>query len=150
MMKRVLALAAAAVAALCCFGCTSSSGAHYEFGNGSVTAKGNTLTVALEGNITTGFQWTATLDGTALAPKEDAYKADKSNQPAAAGGGGVHTFVYEAAGTGSATITFQYARPWEDEPPFRTAVVKVTVKNGAITDTATFFNGAHVGESHGK
>lgn len=85
-----------------------------------------TLTVALEGNMTTGYTWLAEANGDAIKVTDEGYVADESGE--AVGVGGVHTFVIEGTGEGVATVVFTYAREWEEtEPAANTITLSLTV-----------------------
>ena len=73
--------------------------------------KGQTIVVSLDGNPTTGFNWAAAdLDTTILTQQGDAaFKADSN----LIGAGGMVSLTFEAVGTGTTTLTLNYARSWE-------------------------------------
>jgi len=82
---------------------------------------GDTLTVRLSGNPSTGFNWSRT------APSDEAL-IDSVLSPASEGewvfpaGGnlpgepGICVFVYDVVRPGTTALTYTYARSWEDEP----------------------------------
>jgi len=87
---------------------------------------GQTITVRLAGNPTTGFGWAA------LPPDDSAVVAlgagEYQQDPAAAGrvgAGGTYTFRFRAEHPGAAKLVIQYRRPWEPAP---TAVFHVLVR----------------------
>ena len=63
------------------------------------------------------------------------YKAETSSD-GKAGADGVHTFTYQAEGSGEATITLKYARSWEASDADKTVVVKTEVKDGAFAEAS--------------
>jgi formylglycine-generating enzyme required for sulfatase activity/predicted secreted protein len=75
---------------------------------------GEEFEINLESNPTTGYSWSLVehlpdwleLVDTTYVPTD----------PGMVGGGGVETWTFRATGSGSATLTFEYERPWEDEP----------------------------------
>jgi inhibitor of cysteine peptidase len=80
-------------------------------------AVGQTITVRLPGNPTTGFEWVA------LPPDDPAVTVEASGQyvadPAGAGqvgGGGTYVFHYKAERPGTAKIVLHYRRSWEKSP----------------------------------
>ncbi len=88
--------------------------------------EGDTLTVKLASNPSTGYSWglksvdAAVLD--ALGKPE--YKQER-NIP---GGGGIETWRFQAVAAGQTTLTLIYHRSWEkDSPPDRTFTLNVTV-----------------------
>lgn len=89
--------------------------------------KGDFLTVSLEGNPTTGYQWQVIqLDTTILEQS-----GDPEFSPAAAGlgSGGVFTFRFHALKAGQTTLVLAYSRPFETAtPPIQTFSLTVKVK----------------------
>jgi len=75
----------------------------YTFGKGAVL---------LNENPTTGYQWkfTASQEGI-LTVEKDEYQAPTTD---ALGAGGVHLWVFTGAKEGDVTLTFEYARSWEE------------------------------------
>jgi predicted secreted protein len=70
----------------------------------------------LKENPTTGFTWAYTLSTEGvLAAEEDTFEAADTTDadPAVAGAGGAHLWVFKAVAPGDVTVTFQYARSWE-------------------------------------
>lgn len=89
---------------------------------------GSSFTIELESNATTGYAWKAVVaPASALTVGEHQYLEPGTG---AAGAGGWEWFRYTAAEVGSATITFEYRRPWEpmSTPPAATVTYAVTVK----------------------
>lgn len=71
---------------------------------------GDTITLALPENPTTGYQWSVQQNNTTvLAVTNDEY-ASESQRP---GSGGTHTFVFEAIASGASTLDLVNARSWE-------------------------------------
>lgn len=124
-----------------------TSGAQYAVPNGEVLVEGSTITVALEGNPTTGYEWTAEINGDNLKAVSDDYKSSgKSN--IAAGAGGVYTFKFEGVGDGTGTLSFKYARSWEQTPQDQWIKIDVVTKNGKISDTVAESSDGIKSESH--
>ena len=99
------------------------------------TIQDNTITFALRGNATTGYDWTATTDNDHIVLTDDKYVSDNVAPPAA-GVGGYHYFTFTAQSPGTTSVTFHYARPWEATPADETVIWLVTVgADGAITAT---------------
>ncbi len=134
MLALVVALVAAAAA-----GCgASANGAAGplklgEADNGqSYTVKvGDTIEVAIPGNPTTGYGWTAALsdEDAALLEQvgEPAYVSDPT-EGKIVGVGGIYTFTFKAAVAGEATLKLVYARSWESVEPLQTYEVTVTIE----------------------
>jgi predicted secreted protein len=90
---------------------------------------GGHLMIALQGNPTTGFEWSAARpEGFPILEEleEPEYVADPA--PGIVGSGGVFVFRYQASAQGEATLQFYYSRPWESEPPERTLEFTVIVR----------------------
>ena len=99
------------------------------------TIQDNTITFALRGNITTGYEWTVTTDNDCIVLTRDEYISDQTTPPMA-GVGGYHYFTFTAQSAGTTTVTFHYARPWEATPADETVIWLVIVgADGAITAT---------------
>jgi inhibitor of cysteine peptidase len=87
----------------------------------------DTLSVTLDANPTTGYEWSgnATISGPAVRQSSYGYIEPTSTL---VGAPGKSVWVFDAVEPGSATITLSYARPWESVPPTWTLTVNVTVK----------------------
>lgn len=89
--------------------------------------QGQTFTIDLDANRTTGYQWQlgAPLDP-AVALFEGASYSSSGNQP---GAGGRETLTFRALGRGNAQINLVYVRPWETGvAPARTSTIALTVR----------------------
>ncbi len=72
---------------------------------------GDTITVRLEENATTGHKWQLeNLDPSILALQGARFSPPCT---AAAGAAGTHTFTFQANSPGSVTLEFKYLQPWE-------------------------------------
>jgi inhibitor of cysteine peptidase len=89
--------------------------------------KGQTFTLTLRSNPTTGYIWQLG------KPPEDGviqfidnqYRGDKSGL---VGAGGREIWTFKAVGTGETTIDLKYVRPWEkNTAPAKSALFKVVV-----------------------
>jgi inhibitor of cysteine peptidase len=111
-------------------GCGSGGVALTAKDNGTaVTVKtGDTFTVKLEGNPSTGFTWEAKdLDTSILEQVGD--PKFSGGVPGMVGSGGILTLTFKALQAGTTTLTLIYHRPWEtDVAPIDTFLVTVTVK----------------------
>lgn len=114
-------------------GCGAEKGTAVEITSGSVLFSQSDMEVKLDANPTTGYEWTASIDGTAVTANGDQYVAASDGSQPATGEGGVHTFNFKADGSGEATITFTYARSWEPSEDDKTVVLHVATENGAFT-----------------
>ena len=87
---------------------------------------GDVITVALEGNPTTGYNWYAgDLNSAILVQKGDSeFKADSS----LIGAGGMITLKFDVVGEGTTVLTLNYMRSWESVQPLETFNVTINVK----------------------
>lgn len=131
-MKRrilVVTLALVAVAAVVVtLVLTRASGGDKVTGDTFETTVGKTFTVALDANMTTGYNWSQTIKNTNVVVYVDNAYVAATSDPQIVGGGGTDTFTFKAVGEGTTTITLTYARPWESVPPAQTKTITVTVK----------------------
>lgn len=91
---------------------------------------GESLVLTLESNPTTGYSWQLVeVDATVLKPKGEPEFKPSSGSEGLAGAGGEEVFRFDAAGSGTTTLSLAYARPWEkDTPPLKTYTITVVVK----------------------
>ncbi len=114
MKRKILIL----LIALCCFGFVGCS---------NKEKLANTMTVILEGNPTTGYEWTAIVkDKDIVKITKSEYTPDE-NAENLVGVGGKYTFEFEALKEGKTTITFEYKRSWETENPLYKTTYNITV-----------------------
>jgi inhibitor of cysteine peptidase len=88
---------------------------------------GNTFTIELPSNRTTGYQWRL-----AHSPSTKILRSTGSTYNAPVGGipgqGGTEVWSFQAIGKGSATLVIEYVQPWEKSvQPARTQTFAVTV-----------------------
>jgi inhibitor of cysteine peptidase len=88
-------------------------------------ASGDDFVIELESNSTTGYQWTATSSDEAVVSEQSSEYLKPSTD--ALGAPGKQRFVFEAGSAGSATLTLQYARGFEDGADAREVTYSVTV-----------------------
>ena len=72
---------------------------------------GKEFFIAMQSNPTTGYSWTQQLGDGAVLQYEGNVRQNPN--PTIPGAPGQQIFVYRANRTGTSTITFQYARPFE-------------------------------------
>jgi inhibitor of cysteine peptidase len=85
---------------------------------------GESFTVVLPGNPTTGYSWVVDgIDPAILAATEPAYVGDSD----LIGSGGAFTFTFTAMGAGETTVRLVYERSWEQTEPLETFTLTVTV-----------------------
>jgi predicted secreted protein len=82
-------------------------------------ARGETLTVRLESNGTTGYQWEIASLPRNLRRVSDSYEAPKQGRGASAvaGAGGNQIFVFKGAAVGRGTLRLVYRQPWNRKDP---------------------------------
>lgn len=107
----VLALAAPALA---CGGIAINGTVYTDPGTPVTVGAGQDFLIALPGNRTTGYVWTAKTSNSNCRICGSAYES----QPlppgrTIVGAGGQQFFVVNAVHTGTATVTFSYGRPWQ-------------------------------------
>jgi predicted secreted protein len=93
-----------------------------------VAAAGDTFTITIPSNHTTGYQWRLADSPSTeiLRSTGSTYNAPNSGIP---GQGGVEVWSFSAVGKGQATIVLEYVRPWEkDVQPIKTQTFEVTVR----------------------
>ena len=94
---------------------------------------GQTLAIRLPANPTTGYSWTLAEKPELLVLIKSEY-AGAATKDGAMGSGGTQIFAFEARDTGAATITLNYRRPWENDPPARRFTVTVNITPGPKCD----------------
>jgi predicted secreted protein len=95
----------------------------------------NQLVIELEGNRTTGYSWTYTIEPEGIVEEVSLEYRDSHGTSDRAGAGGVFAFTFEGIKPGSAELFFSYVRPWESGiEPAKTKSYKLTVDDsGKIT-----------------
>jgi predicted secreted protein len=91
---------------------------------------GDTFTVVLDSNATTGFHWTeqADIDGGVIEQLTHDYIAPNNGEAPVAGAAGVEEWTFKAGTAGNTIIRLSYDRPWESgEKGIRTFELKVVV-----------------------
>ena len=93
-------------------------------------ARKQELTVVLESNPTTGYQWSVKVNvaGVLDAVDEPSY-ASRVGDARLVGAGGATTFRFRAVDAGTTTLVFTYRRPWEANlPPAKIVRYEVAVE----------------------
>lgn len=126
----------AAVSVLCSCALFGGGPSHYELtekdsGRTLHLEKGDTFTIVLESNPTTGYQWNF---GAPPCDKQVmSLRDDRSIQPDTqlCGAPGKRSLSFQAEGAGRTGLNLVYVRPWEkDRKPAREFNLTVIVKNG--------------------
>lgn len=100
---------------------------------------GDTFTVKLDENPTTGYSWNLTADS-GLQVKGDQYAP---NSTSLMGSGGYHTWTIKAIKAGTYKVTGIYKRPWEStsgqEKTFSLTVMVIDTASAPLTMTNMTF-----------
>lgn len=95
-------------------------------------AAGGLLTVTLESNKTTGFQWglTSISDQSVLEKVDQKFVTPEATQNGAplVGAPGKEVWTFKALKKGNCTLSMGYSRSWESVPPAKTFSLTVSVK----------------------
>lgn len=93
-------------------------------GTSIVLEPGQSFSVELAGNVTTGYSWQVEgIDAAILSAAEPVYVSDSE----LIGAGGMYTFTFTAAAAGETELRLVYLRPWEQAEPLDTFTLTVTV-----------------------
>ena len=93
-------------------------------GTSIVLEPGESFSVVLPGNATTGYSWQVEgIDAAILSAAEPVYVSDSE----LVGAGGVYTFTFTAAAAGETELRLVYLRPWEQVEPLETFTMTMTV-----------------------
>ena len=127
------------------FSSCSASGTHLtgaDNGRQILVKPGETFSVSLESNPTTGYSWQPEFDSRFLELVETNF-VSSATDPFLVGAGGVENFVFLAHREGQVEIIFKYQRPWEDQPiEKQSRKVNITdsgisILNGKMGETIT-------------
>ena len=89
---------------------------------------GDTFTIPLEANHTTGYSWRLAQSSEPAILKQLSDKYEEGNSDRI-GAGGQEIWTFQAMSKGSTTLVFEYVRPFEkNAPPARTSKFKVVVR----------------------
>jgi inhibitor of cysteine peptidase len=136
-MKKLLMLVAVGLVLALAGGCSGSSSTvlpspvsltSADFGHAVTVAAGESFTITLDANPTTGYSWHCTWVPTArLSLTADTYTPTPVPD-GVVGSGGTQTYTLKALTAGDATVTLQYGRWWEggDKQDPQTITVHVT------------------------
>ena len=110
-------------------GCASQSAQAKEYTDPSQAIEvgvGSQFIIILESNPTTGYKWEASFDNSLLKLVKSDYK-QAEDKPGMVGVGGKEYFTFEGLKKGSAKVTLDYKRSWE-EGSAKQIVFNVSVK----------------------
>lgn len=97
----------------------------------SVSDDAKELTITLEGNATTGYEWSFSLYGDKVLKEVSTEYIVNDHAEGMVGVGGRWVSKYKVTGDGKATILADYQRSWEDAP-IESKQITVTVSEGKI------------------
>ncbi|HET9391898.1 MAG TPA: protease inhibitor I42 family protein [Candidatus Rubrimentiphilum sp.] len=99
------------------------------FTSSPITVKvGQGFLIAIPGNPTTGYSWTAKSSNANITVWGSAYQGPSASAKPMMGAGGQQIFICNANKVGPGVLTFSYARPWEKgAKPARTMTFNVTI-----------------------
>lgn len=110
-----------------------------EFNCGSVWYKDNQILASFDSNPSTGFEWTAPIEGDAVEQAGDKTFVFSDKSGVAAGAPGLTEFSFKGVRAGDAVLDFKYARSWEDNAGDLYYQVQVTVGGaGKVTKMVGF------------
>jgi inhibitor of cysteine peptidase len=111
-------------------GCGANGTSLTEADNGKTInlQPGETLTLTLESNPTTGYSWQVMeLDNAVLTQEGDPEYKQSSGAEGLVGAGGTETFRFKTIGSGETSLSLGYMRSWESVPPVETFTIQVDV-----------------------
>ena len=128
-MKKVRLISIILVAGILLIaGCSTAAPQEYTTADQQITVKtGEQFTLKLEGNYTTGFQWSNTFDPAYLKQVKAEYVV-KSAQSGMVGVGGHQYYTFQVLKSGSTEIKCTYERSFEKGKDAKYATFKVTIK----------------------
>lgn len=91
-------------------------------------APGNSFTLVLDSNATTGYRWTASYNDKMLTLISKDYQ--QSGNSNLIGQGGKDIWRFQAVQAGTTEIKMAYSRPWESVQPIKTFTLKVIITPG--------------------
>lgn len=96
----------------------------------------NMLTIELEGNPTTGFNWIYEMDREGIVREVSNEFVQDEAKDGEVGVGGKFVFTFEGVGEGTVNIDFVCVREWEDKAAEQEIIYAVTVdKDGKIVES---------------
>lgn len=90
--------------------------------------QGDLITIVLDENLTTGYEWAVEeLDRFVLEPEDSEYE---QGWRSGFGGGGQRTLTLRAARAGTGSARFRLEHPWGESDPVRRFGVTIHVSEG--------------------
>ena len=103
------------------------------------TVEKKVVTFCFDSNPSTGYTWTVKVEGDAVALTRDDFVAKEIPGPVAvAGAGGMQYYAFTAVKPGRATVTFTYARSWEQTDADRRIVAVIAVDEDLAPTVESF------------
>lgn len=93
-----------------------------------VLSVGETTTIRLEANATTGFKWQYTIEDEDIVEIVSDEYQEREHQEGMVGVGGERVLEIKGVEEGATTILFEYSRPWESKQPDKTKKIEIRVK----------------------
>lgn len=90
-------------------------------------SKNNKIGISLEGNATTGYEWTYSISNEEIL--EETKNEYITKDTGLVGASGVYNFEFKGLKEGTTNITFIYSRSWETEEPLYVLIYEVKVNN---------------------
>jgi len=92
---------------------------------------GEDFVISLDSNPTTGYSWQLASSLPAWLELIGSEYVPTPTEPGIVGSGGVEEWTFRANAEGTATITFEYRRPWEkDQPPAERKTFVIVARSG--------------------
>ena len=97
-----------------------------------VVNQGDDVSIKLESNPTTGFNWRVGTVSNGGAKQSGKVEFEATPLPPGSGPilgrGGHNVITFETLAPGTVTIRLEYSRPWEKAPPYKTFTVTLEIK----------------------
>ncbi len=90
-------------------------------------SKKENLEIVLEGNPTTGYEWTYQIEDESILVIDSTNYEEDNTEEEIVGSGGKYTYNFKAVGEGETKITFNYERSFEDVEPIYKLTYTVSV-----------------------
>ncbi|MDI3318856.1 protease inhibitor I42 family protein [Pinibacter soli] len=88
----------------------------------------DTKTITLSGGGTTGYSWSFKAVPDGVVKVSSMPKAETAGSKGPVGGTNDDVFSITAIAKGSATVTFNFGRNWEDKEPKKTNIYQISVE----------------------
>ncbi|MGI5848941.1 MAG: protease inhibitor I42 family protein [Christensenellales bacterium] len=129
-MKKIMVLVlAVSFIVMIAVGCTATAGQKvYGKDDTDISVDtGQSFTIKLEENPTTGYQWSVSISDESIVKLENDYYKQEPTDKQLVGAGGYRMLTFKGLKQGNATITLIYERSFEEHSAIETIVYNVTV-----------------------